>query len=103
MLVHLSVAYCHHSIRHQFGNLICNLLYASDSVKYNINLTAPAQFTLNYFLKELVILLQNICLHRISFLRRLLDKAHVLDARQRHVKSTRNRCSRKSQHVNVGL
>ena len=82
MLVHLSVTHCHYGLRHQLGYLIRNLLYAPDPVKYHVNLTSTAKLTLYDFLEKLVILFQYIGLHRVSFLRRLLDQAHVLDARQ---------------------
>ena len=101
MLVHLAVTYGNCSLRHQLRNLIGNLLYSSHPVKDHINLTAPSQLPFDDFLKQLVVLFQHIGLYRVSFLRRLFNEAHILDACKRHVESTRNRRSRQCQHIHA--
>ena len=103
VLIHLSVANCNSGLRHQFRNLIGNLLYSSYPVKYHINLTASVKLSFYDFFKQLIVLLQYIGLHRIPFLRGFFDETHILDSRKGHVKGTRDRCCRQSQHIHAGF
>ena len=101
VFVHLPMSDADHSVRHQCLDFRRDLLNALDSVKYHKDLPSAPKFTLDDITQQVIVLFQNIGLHRIAFLRRFLNQTHVLDAGQRHIQRPRNRRSRKRQHVDI--
>ena len=67
---------------------------------YVIYLTAAAELPDNSLHNGAHIVLDNIGLHGISVLRRLLDDRHIAYAAHSHIQCTRNRRCRKHQHIN---
>ena len=91
MLVHLPVSHGYLCLGHQFLNMGGQLVDALDPVKDDIYLSAPVQFFFNSVPDQHVVLLQNVGLNRIPLFRRFFNDAHILDAYQRHVKSSGDR------------
>ena len=67
-----------------------------------IDLPAAGQLAPDGVADEAVVVLNDVGLHRLAALRRLLDDRHIADAAQRHAQGARDGSGRQCQHIDPG-
>ena len=100
-LAHLSMCKIHPRIRHKFRYAQGNIRNIRNTVIDIIDLSAPAQFSVDRLPDCLLIILHNIGLNRHSVHRRFLKDTHITNSNEAHMQSTRNRRCCQSQHIYI--
>ena len=99
MLAHLAVSHRNACLRNQLFQPRIHDLDALNAVVQHIHLSAARKLAQNRVAHQSVRVFHDVGLHRIAFLRRRLQQAHIANADHRHVQRARNRRGRERQHV----